>query len=97
MGNYISVNVLRQLGLGDIPPRRRMLVLLEWPEHGGVHARDVSTLEGQDLLEVVWDVRWQSARDMHRRGLLKWNGAKGVVRVPQPPSPVHPPSPTDEG
>ena len=93
--SYLEVNVLRQLGIGSTPPagRRRMLVLIEWPEHGGIRARDVAGLEGREFLEVRQDVRRLSALDMHRQGLLKRDGRRGIVRVQ--PKPADPPAPAE--
>ena len=72
-------------------------MLIEWPEHGGIRARDVAGLEGREFLEVRQDVRRLSALDMHRQGLLKRDGRRGTIRVSRPSSTVLPPSSNTEG
>ena len=78
--------------------RKRVLVVIDWPAHGGARVRDVSSLQGQDFLEVRWDIRRQSRREMVRTGVIvpATDGRPGMRKV-RPSPPVLPPSSTTEG
>jgi len=79
--HYIIVNILRQLGLSATAPtgRKRVLLVIDWPEHGGVRARDAVSLTGEDLWEFRCEVRRLLAQDLRRQGYT-WGGRKGNTR-----------------
>ena len=65
-----------------------MLVVIDWPDHGGARVRDVASLEGRDFDEVRWDVRRLTLAQMRRAGVLvPAKGRKGWMKV-VPPSPI---------
>jgi hypothetical protein len=77
------VNILRQLGIGAVKPtdRKRVVVVIDWPEHGGVRVRDAKDLVGPELQDLWGEVRRLCSRDLFRRGVIKRDGRKGTVRV----------------
>ena len=90
-----SLNILRQLGISQTPleGRKRVIVVIDWPEQGGIRVRDARELVGADLRDLWGDVRRLSCRELFRTGARKWVGRR-VVRVPIP---ADSPSPTTEG
>ena len=69
--------------MGEVTRRnkRPTLLMVDWPEHGGMRVREVGTLEGEELLEAKNEFRRLTVEDMYRRGLLKRQGVRGTVRV----------------
>ena len=94
------MDILRQLGLGATAPagRKRVLVVVDWPESGGTRVRDVASLQGHDFLEVRWDIRRQSRREMVRTGVIvpATDGRPGMRKI-RPSPPILPPSSNTEG
>ena len=95
-----SLNILRQLGISQTPPEglKRVIIVIDWPESGGTRVRDVASLQGHDFLEVRWDIRRQSRREMVRTGVIvpATDGRPGMRKI-RPSPPILPPSSNTEG
>ena len=76
---------LRELALGQVPRRgksRPTLLLVEWPEHGGMTVKDVGEMSTEELLWVKNEMNRMTAQAMWREGKLKkGRGRTGTVRV----------------
>jgi hypothetical protein len=71
------MNLLRQLGLDavEVGGRKRVLLVLDFPEHGGARLRDAAVLTGDDLRDCHYDLRRLRAQDLRRQGYT-WGGRK---------------------
>ena len=81
MGIYVAVDLLRQLGIGGIDPkgRKRIVLAVDFPEHGGARIRDLADLTGDELWEFRCEIRRLLAADLRRQGYT-WGGRKGSTR-----------------
>ena len=82
MDDKLEAGILHQLALGTIERkgRKRVILVVDYPDHGGMTVRDAADLRADDLRDLWNDVRRYRAYEMRRIGLLKLT-PKGTVRV----------------
>jgi hypothetical protein len=75
------LSILRKLGLSQKPPdgRKRVILVVDWPESGGMRVRDANDLAGEELLDVSREVQRLLVTDLRRQGYT-WGGRKGNTR-----------------
>ena len=67
--------------------RKRVVLLVEQQEYGGVTVKDCRDMSGEELLKVKGELGRERLRDLRARGVLKGagkgSGRPGTVRAKQ--------------
>ena len=84
--SLILSDLLRDISLANgSGPSKRVVLVIDQAEYGGLRVRDLKTLRGVDLLRVRQDLGRVSQVEMRELGLLvpagKGSGRRGLVRA----------------